>query len=221
METAHLPFVVQEHLRYFPDGFFARLGGGFLTCYTRTYLTSPYATGLIAEIRDQPVGFLVGTVDSAAHRQYLLRFHCIPLALRALPALAARPPLMFHFLHTRLPRYCHRLLAQRPQEDEDAGCGTTAAREAVLAHLAVVPEARGQGVGGALIDNFTRFAVLAGCERMSLVTASGQEGAGPYYERRGWQPWEESRTPEGRRLLTYVRFLSGLPGGRAGDRDRE
>ena len=45
MNTADLGFVVREHRRHFPDGFFARLGRGFLREYYRAFLLSQDVAG--------------------------------------------------------------------------------------------------------------------------------------------------------------------------------
>lgn len=200
MGPEQLPFVVAEHLKYFPDGFFARLGPSFLTAYCRTYLSSPHAAAYIAERDGEPVGFLVGVVAPEAHRRHVLEVHRRKLLVCAAAGLAVRPQLTAHFLRTRLPRYCRKLLPGRPAEQAAAGPrGTTA----VLAHVAVVEHARSRGIGDALIDRFVEDAADAGCARVSLVTALGDDGAGPYYERRGWVYRGETRTPDGRQLATY------------------
>ncbi|EGX54546.1 GCN5-like N-acetyltransferase, partial [Streptomyces zinciresistens K42] len=206
MDAAHLPFVVTEHRRLFPDGFFSRLGPGFLTAHTRTYLTSPHAVGFIAELNGEPVGYLVGIVDPPLHRRQLLRAHGAGLAVRAAGALTLRPALLARFLRTRLPRYVRKLVPRRsgPPAPAPAPGPVSPGREAVLAHVAVSERARSYGIGGELIARFTDFAVLAGCTRMSLVTSAGADGAGPYYERRGWQRSGASRTPDGKDFRVYV-----------------
>ncbi|MEV7284805.1 GNAT family N-acetyltransferase [Streptomyces sp. NPDC093252] len=222
MDTQHLAYVVGEHLRHFPGGFFARLGRGFLTAYTRTHLTSPHATGFVAELDGEPVGYLVGVIDPALHRRHLLRDHGLGLALRGLAALALRPAVAARFLRTRLPRYLRTLLpgrlrallpappAPEPVPEQDPGAARTRpARSGVLSHVAVSERARSLGIGSVLIERFTDFAVLAGCDRISLVTAAGPGGAGPYYERRGWHPDGETRTPDGVRFLLYAKTLPG------------
>lgn len=199
MRAEQVPFVVAEHLECFPDGFFARLGPAFLAAHCTTYISSPYACAYIAERNGQAVGFLVGVIDPAAHRRHVLHRHGRRLLLCAVAALAARPRLAGHFLRQRLARYCGKLLPL-PQAREDGGPeGVTA----VLAHVAVAGHARSEGAGGALIDRFVADASDAGCARVSLVTAAGHGGAGRYYERRGWLPRGETRTPEGRLLATY------------------
>ncbi|MFP8963238.1 GNAT family N-acetyltransferase [Streptomyces nanhaiensis] len=208
MEPEDLPFVVGEHRRHFPDGFFARLGPRFLTSYTATYLTSPHARAYVAEAEGLPAGFLVGVTDPAAHRSWLVRTHGRRLALRACTALVTRPGLLLHFLRTRLGRYSRKLLPSRHRRQEPPAAdrdGVTA----VLAHVAVADRARSLGLGAALVERFTQDAADAGCARVTLVTATGPAGAGPFYERLDWQRTGESHTPEGRLFAVYEHPLPG------------
>ncbi|GGZ98852.1 GNAT family N-acetyltransferase [Streptomyces bluensis] len=212
MEPEDLHFVVTEHRAHFPDGFFARLGPRYLAAYTRTYLTSPHARAYIAEADGLPVGFLVGVTDPAAHRQHLVRTHGRRLALHACASLTVRPRLALHFLRTRLGRYARKLLpARRDPAQQPAPVAPRPGVTAVLAHVAILGRVRSLGLGSALIRRFTDEAATAGCARVSLVTAAGPDGAGRYYERLGWQHVGETRTPEGRALLTYEYDLSPQP----------
>ncbi|MEU9069875.1 MULTISPECIES: GNAT family N-acetyltransferase [Streptomyces] len=191
-----------------------------MTAHTRTYLTSPHATALIAEADGRPVGYLTGIVDPGLHRRHLLRLHGLSLAARAAGALALRPSLAWLFLSSRLPRYWHKLVPARRRAAAPAGERPVAAeaaldrtsdapaeREAVLSHIAVTEDARGLGVGAELIERFADFAVLADCTRISLLTAAGAGGAGPYYERLGWRPRGDTRTADDRHFLQYERPL--------------
>ena len=201
MDPDDLPFVVAEHLRHFPDGFFARLGPTFLAAYNRTYLTGPDARAYIAEVDGQPVGFLIGGIDPVAHRGRVLRESGRGLLLRALGSLCLRPFLALHFIRTRLVRYGRKLIPNRTASQAPAvgPVGITA----VLDYVVVAEHARCRGIGARLVACFVKDATDAGCARVTLVTAA-EGGAGPYYERHGWQRQGEIRTPEGRRLLTYV-----------------
>ncbi|MFE7572090.1 GNAT family N-acetyltransferase [Streptomyces sp. NPDC057539] len=214
MDPQHLPYVVREHLRLFPDGFFARIGPSFLSTYTGTYLTSPHALAFIAVADGRPVGFLVGVTDPVLHRRHVLRRHGGKLLIRALGGLVVRPGLLVNFLRTRFPRYYRKLMRrQQPLQSAQATPATLAAPQtaggpvAVLAHVAVDETTRSLGIGADLVERFVAAATIAGCARVSLVTAEGPGGAGPFYERRGWRLAGDTTTPEGRRLLTYERLL--------------
>ncbi|MGP4045375.1 GNAT family N-acetyltransferase [Streptomyces sp. 2A115] len=200
MDPDDLPFVVAEHLRHFPDSFFARLGPKFLTAYNGTYLTGPDACAYIAEVDGQPVGFLIGGTDPAAHHRHVLRDHGRGLLFRALGSLCLRPRLALHFLRTRLVRYGRKLIPNRAARQTPAAghSGVTA----VLDYVVVAEHARSHGIGARLIARFVKDATDAGCARVTLVTAA-EGGAGPYYDRLGWRRQGEIRTPEGRLLLMY------------------
>ncbi|MFD8472351.1 GNAT family N-acetyltransferase [Streptomyces globisporus] len=209
MEADDLPYVVEEHLAHFPDGFFARLGAGFLTRYTTTYLDSPHARAYVMERDGERAGFLVGVTDPVSHRRRLVDAHGRALALRASAALMVRPGLAVHFTRTRAARYSRKLLPQRGRTPavEVAPAGPRE-RIAVLAHVVVSVPFRSLGLGAALTDRFVHDAAADGCERVTLVTEAGGKGAGRFYERLGWQFGGDTATPEGRSLSTYSYPLS-------------
>ncbi|MGW1279102.1 GNAT family N-acetyltransferase [Streptomyces tsukubensis] len=216
-----LPFVTTEHLRHFPDGFFARLGPGFVAAYLRTYLDSPHACAYAITAPPapaptpstdrRPAGYLLGVLDPAAHRTHLLRFHRHTLAARGALALAVRPVAAGHFLRTRTARYARALLPTGMRSSiptpGPASPPEPSGVTAVLAYVAVIGGARSRGLGGALVDRFAADATAAGCDRAELVTLAGTGGAGPFYERRGWTPRGISAAPDGRLLTTYELLL--------------
>jgi GNAT superfamily N-acetyltransferase len=69
----------------------------------------------------------------------------------------------------------------------------------ILNDLFVAPEARGRGVGHALLERCRRFAVETGAQRLSLETLAGNTGAQRLYESLGWRCENE-----GSRFYTLV-----------------
>jgi ribosomal protein S18 acetylase RimI-like enzyme len=203
MREEDLAFVVEQHLYHFPDGFFARLGRRFLREYYRSLLTGPAAVTTVAEVSGRPAGYLVGVTAPVEHREHVLSRHGRRLALCAAIGMLLRPSTALCFLRTRAGRYAKKLLRR------GRACAPvtrpTGEAPAVLTHVAVAPTAQDNGVGSALIERFEHEAACAGCDRLVLVTASGEDGAGPYYRRRGWRAVEEHRTPDGLRLTTFDR----------------
>ena len=220
MSAHDLPFAVDQHLLHFPDGFFARLGRGFLTEYYRAFLTGPDARTSIAEVHGRPTGYLVGVTDPAAHRRHVIQQHGRALAVKAVLAMLRRPWLAVRFLRTRSRLYTRKLLPRRTAQCEPTGSPGGPSRTAVLTHVAVVPEAQSGGIGSELIQRFDDQVHAAGGEQLTLVTAAGADGAGPYYERRGWHVAGERCTPDGLRLTTYtrpVKVRDGRPTARRSD----
>jgi ribosomal protein S18 acetylase RimI-like enzyme len=209
MDAEDLPFVVEQHLHHFPDGFFARLGPRFLREYYRGFLTGASARTAVAETDGRRVGYLVGVTDPASHRDHVVRRHGRGLVLRAAAAMLLRPSLAVCFLRTRSGLYTRKLLRRRRRASTAPASPGTAGRTAVLTHVAIEPSAQSQGIGSTLIQRFQRQVADAGCDRLTLVTASGDDGAGPYYRRRGWTALGERRTPDGLLLTTFERPVAG------------
>lgn len=199
MGLQDLPFVVHSHSQHFAHGFFARLGPRFLTKYYRTFLDGPLAVAVVCEIDEAPIGYLVGILDTRRHRRLLLAHHGTTLAVAAALGMIARPWLAVTFLWTR----CRRYVAAISRARHASGAADAPVHVAVLSHLVVLSEARCQGIGAALVDEFLRQAVEADCSRACLVTLAGDTGAGTFYQRRGWTHTHQGRSPEGRELAYY------------------
>lgn len=202
MGLQDLGFVVNEHARCFPHGFFARLGPRFLARYYRTFLDGPLSLAIVTEINGAPVGYLVGILDTREHRRLLLRHHGVALAWTALLAMAVRPWLVAIFIWTRLRRYLTSISKTRPNSGvADASVQSVA----VLSHVVVSNDARCRGVGASMVSKFVAEAQAAKCAGICLVTLAGARGAGTFYERRGWKHTHRRRSGEGR-VLDYYRY---------------
>lgn len=200
------------HERSLPDGFFARLGAGFLARYHTTFVSGRHAALLVAETHDgRIVGFLAGTFDNARHVQTVLRRPPPRLVLSGLLALARHPSLGVEFLRTRVGRYLHRFrraLVPRRRTVATAAAAVPAARPGpadpqvvepivgVLTHVAVDDRARGTGAGRALVDAFLEQARHARVPEVRLVT-SRREGAAGFYRRLGWGSVGTRRAADG------------------------
>lgn len=202
-----LAFCADLHLDALPHGFFARLGPRFLRAYHASFLDSPHAVALLAQLSGHPAGFLMGVVDPPLHRRWVLRHRGGWLALLGAIALTTRPRLAIQFLRTRLARYAATWLRHRPT---DAPAPARGVAPAVLSHVAVVPGARGTGSGAKLVRGFEQAAGRAGARRALLTTLAGAEGAGAFYLRLGWTMATTRTTPDGHRMEEWARDL-GAP----------
>lgn len=207
MSEEDLGFVVDQHRRYFPEGFFARLGRGFLREYYRGFLTSRAARTLVAERDGEPVGYLVGVTGPTAHRKHVVDRHGLRMVLRAAVAMLVRPWLALRFLRTRAGRYARKLLVTRRATGATQAAPTGPV--GILTHVAVAQPAQSGGVGTVLVETFEQQAADAGCQHLVLVTAAGERGPGRFYRRRGWRDKGQHRTPDGQLLATYERHLDG------------
>jgi GNAT superfamily N-acetyltransferase len=197
-------FAADLHAAALPHGFFGRLGTGFLRAYHESFMASPHAVAYIAETRDGRVGYLVGTFGP--HNSWVLRNRWVRLAVRGALALLARPPELVLFLRTRTASYVRRLLKARTGTAPDAR-PRRRQPPAVLTHVAVCPEARGQGVGDALVEAFVTAARKTAATEACLVTLAGPDGAGPFYQGLGWELTEVREDRDGRPIEHYCRRL--------------
>ena len=71
----------------------------------------------------------------------------------------------------------------------------------------VADQARGRGAGAALVERFATAAKAAGARSAVLVTFAGEDGAGPFYKRLGWEHLEDRRDRDGHELSVFSRRL--------------
>ena len=72
--------------------------------------------------------------------------------------------------------------------DDAGGAFTRPGRFVLVDQLAVRDDARGQGIGRALMDEATAVARASACERVVLDVIAENEGAIAFYERLGFAP---------------------------------
>lgn len=203
----HAGYAARLHARALPHGFFARLGPRFLRAYHETFLASPDAVALLATRGARPVGMLTGTLDTRAHRTWVLEHRRGRLAVAGLLALVVRPAVAWTFLVTRAPRYLRRLLGRQRTGRQRTGrppqAGAVDERVAVLLHVAVERSERSDGAGRALVEAFVGHARGAGAERAVLVTRDGDDSAAGFYEHLGWRHTDTRTDRDGRPVREY------------------
>lgn len=190
------------HAGQLPNGFFVRFGTRFLAAYLGTFAPSPAATALAVGPVGAPRGFVVGTWDNPRHYRWLLR-HPGPLVRSALPALAVRPRLAYELLRTRAKRYLRGILrllrrsrgASGPPED-GLNVDETTPVVAVLTHVAVAPDAGGEGLGRTLVEAFVAYARDRGADEVRLI-AHASTRAPDFYRHLGWSSLGERRSSDG------------------------
>jgi ribosomal protein S18 acetylase RimI-like enzyme len=131
-----------------------------------------------------------------------MRRRGVRLAARGAAILLMRPRIALSFVRTRWAHY--RTTWHRARSDSDPKRSLNHHRTAVLSHIAVVPGARGGGVGTALIDEFLAAARAAGAESVTLVTHPGDTGAGAFYNRLGWCEEGSRVTFDGQLVVAFA-----------------
>lgn len=183
------------HRAAFPGFFLSRLGEPFLAQFYRGFLNDPTAITVAATDQTGALrGVAVGTSEPAGFFARLLR--------RRWPgfvAASARAVL-------RDPAATSRLLRAVGYR------GDTPPRisGALLSSICVDPQSRGQGVGGLLLEGWSREAAARGAATAFLTTdAVGNDAVNDFYRRHGWTVDAHFETHEGRPMLRYRRQLGG------------
>jgi ribosomal protein S18 acetylase RimI-like enzyme len=211
LAVADLAVAARLHAALLPHGFFALLGLRYLRAYYGTFLASPHAIGLVAELEGRPAGILVGTSRNAAHYRWVIRHRGLRLACLGASAMLVRPTVAVRFLRTRLRRYGRRVvltvLARACRGGNSAPTDAAPEDTAVLTHVMVADQARGRGAGAALVDRFVAAAKAAGARTATLVTLAGGDGAGSFYKQLGWEHLEDRHGRDGHDLSVFSRRL--------------
>lgn len=184
MEPGDLRFVTALHLQSLKHGLFPALGASFMRAYLSTFLESPLGFALVAQRDGAPLGFVVGASEERRHYQFVLRRSGPRLMLLGTVGLLLRPWVAQRFIRTRMRAYAAGLV--RLGRGDPSPVRRAAGVEVVLSHLAVVPDARGQGVGASLVTAFLDRARTTGATSARVVTLAGSAGAGVFYDRIGW-----------------------------------
>ena len=209
LTAGDVAFAAELHHRCLPGGFFARLGVRFLRTYYQSFVESPWAVALLAEVDGYPAGMVVGTLDDARHYRFVLRRCGARLALSGLLALLTRPGLAWWFLRRRARRYARGFMRiGRPTPPAGARRPAGAASPdptGALAHLAVAPGRRRAGVGSALASAFLDQARSAGAARVGLLTSADDPATAAFYASTGWAQAGRRVDVDGRSWVRFTR----------------
>ncbi|GAA1439143.1 GNAT family N-acetyltransferase [Nocardiopsis tropica] len=201
MELRDVPIAVHLHRLNLPAGFFVELGDRFLERYYRTFLTSPAAVALIAEVNGRPAGFLVGSLDEAVHHHHMLQLERWRLARAGMMSLLVRPELTMRFVRTRARRYVRGVRRSNTTTNTEQG---ERLRTGVLSHVVVDENIRRAGVGALLVERFAAIARLHGTQRLRLYTSSDNEPAKRFYERLNWKSQTDQADMDGKLWTPFV-----------------
>ncbi len=199
--------VAALHAKGLPHEFFVRLGSRFLQVYHHGFVEGPHGVIQVARDGDRILGFVTGATRARAHSRWMVRHLGRRLAVLGLQGLLVHPREMVVFLRTRLGRYLRgirrRLWSDRRRSPRPArGPEPLRGSIAVLHHVVVDADARGQGLGGALVTAFVEDVRQRGARHARLVTLA-EGGAGALYERLGWTRGRKRLGPDGRLRVEY------------------
>lgn len=175
------------HTQALPNAFLPLLGERFLRRLYRALALDDEAVTLVAEMGGRPVGFAAGVVSAKGFfRRFLLR-HGIAAGLAAAPRLL-KPDLFRRALET----------ARYP------GTGPEVT-ETELLSIGVDPQARGQGVGKALVAGIVRGLSAKGASQVKAVVGAENQTANLFYSSLEFKPLSEITVHAGEKSQLWVR----------------
>jgi ribosomal protein S18 acetylase RimI-like enzyme len=162
------PAVATLHAERIGEGFLVTLGPRFLTRLYRRMVLSPHALLVVAESGAKFVGFVAAATDTRRFYGDFLRRDAVLAALAAAPA------------GLRTPRRVWETLRYGTSSDDDLPT-------AEILSIAVVGDAAGQGIGGALLATAQEELARLGSLEARVVTAVGNDAALAMYQRAGFR----------------------------------
>lgn len=205
--------------------FLTRCGDGFLRCYHRAWIESPYSIAIAAIDNDGRIeGVLLGSVQPEAHFRAIVRRRGVFLAVWLLVGSVKDWRFAKELFGTRAIRYSRglvRMLLRSLERTVRRGgrlgatdSGSEAAGEAVartagvgeITHVMVSGDAQGTGIGRALLEEARAKALAEQLEELVLVTPP-EMTAGQFYEHLGWQQVGKITSRSGEQFLRYRLLL--------------
>jgi ribosomal protein S18 acetylase RimI-like enzyme len=182
------------HVRAFPGFFLTSLGERFLRVFYRACADFTGGVALVAESGGSVVGFVVGAADHEAFHRSMRRRWILALGLAAVPAIIAKPAIVWRFVRA--------LLSRGPQMPAAAG--------ALLMSIAVDPAAGQRGAGRQLVGAFGEEMRRLGCREYRLTTdRDNNERVNAFYAAAGMVLETAHQTAQGRWMNRYVCSLDG------------
>ncbi len=185
--------LAEIHLKAFDGFFLSGLGYRFLRNYYRAVLKTEgsVAVGAINEC-GEVVGFAIGSKKAKGYNRRLLLENWDLFAVQTV-----------HLLFTR-PRAILRLLKNMEKQAFAGDDG----QYAELLSIAVLPSAKGLGVGKGLLQCFEETALRHGCRKVSLTTDyHDNDSVVAFYRKNGYTTFYEFVTYPNRKMYKLIKKL--------------
>jgi ribosomal protein S18 acetylase RimI-like enzyme len=178
----HIPGMVHCHIKSFPRRFMTEMGCHWLCALYRFFIRHPESICWVAvDVNSKVIGLAVGG-DPNIREEFLAS------------ALVRYPHLIFwKFLSKKLVRrvLIHELVrklhrkntAARSTDTKSSGTGI---RSGNLLSICVLPDYKGTGVGGKLIESFQLACKAEGYEQLTLSVLKENSRAVAFYKMHGW-----------------------------------
>ena len=181
------------HLKAFKNFFLSDLGQTFLNTYYKAVIKSNNSITICAESSEgEKVGFATGAIISRSYNQKLILENFFSFSIQALRLI---------FIH---PKAILRLIKNFNKNTNELDDGNYAE----LFSIAVLPEAKGLGIGRGLIENFELIAKSKGCKKVSLTTDYyHNDSVIEFYEKNQYKVFYEFIAYPDRRMYKMIKEL--------------
>ena len=182
--------IVDVHLRSFQGFFLTFLGGRFLRLLYREILREPGNVSLVAlSTNNEIIGFVVGVCNQVGLYRRLVRQRWYAFAMAAFHTALQHPSIVPRLFRAfKYPSMASHLSSP-----------------GLLMSVAVAPDAKGTGVGRALVERFLSDMADNGISRICLTTdRDNNVDVNEFYRRCGFSKVSEFRTSEGRWMNEYA-----------------
>lgn len=181
------------HEKAFPGFFLTSLGKGFLLTYYKAVLGAERAIAVCAvDEFDNILGFASGCIESLNFHRNLFKSNKWAF-FRAVVKSALGRPSVFYRLAKNLEKNANH------KDDNDY---------AELLSIAVLPEAKGSGIGKKLLEGFEAEVKLRGGKKLALTTdCENNEAVVNFYQRCGYVIYYDFVTYPKRRMFKMIKSL--------------
>jgi len=204
LDRESLSGVVTVFREAFPGNLLGTFGRAFLTEIFASYVDLPDGVAFVFRQDHAVVGFILGSIDSAQHRNQLLRQRWAHLSLYVLRAVATAPRLL-----GPLARYlrCYPWPMLGPAGRQRALTGPAPLPPASLVLLAVAPSYRRRGIAADLTQAFFTALRRRGVDQVKLVVAAANAPALAFYRTHDWETAGRYLSPDGEEVYRLLHWI--------------
>ena len=192
MQIEDIDSVVDVHLKGFENFFLTFLGKQFLQIFYTAVLLDTTSLCCVVEIKGTIVGFAVGTTSPTGFSLRLLKSKWVAFVKALIIPVTKSPKIIFRLLGA---------FNRNNTKGSYSDCFH-------LLSITVAPGWQGYGLGRALVDYIVSLSVKFQKKGVYLTTdAEDNKAVIDFYERQGFKRSGAFRTPQGRLMREYVKYI--------------
>jgi len=186
--------ISEIHLAAFDGFFLTSLGKRFLNTYYKSCLKSNESIAVCAvDNEDKITGFSFGSLLSKGFHKRIVKQNILLFLSRGMIILLTRPAALLRLANN---------LDKNANKADDGNY-------AELLSIAVLPSAKGTGIGKELIKNFEIEAIRKGCKKIALTTDYyNNDDVLEFYKRSGYKVFYEFTAYPDRKMYKLIKDIT-------------